>query len=257
MRRRSSSTTVGSDDQAKGQHGTCRASEAQRVRDVYRVYDASDRAQHKRDPHRPGVQRMRSERWKVVGDILAARLSESAAIRVLDVGCGEGDDLARIKWLLPRAELFGIDLLAERLAQAQLTVPEACLEVRGGEVLPFPDGSFQVVMLSTVLSSILDSETRRLVTQEAYRVIGEEGLLLVYDIRLPSPWNPNVVPITRRDLRALLPGAQIRAQSITLLPPLARVIGDVWPGLYGPLACLRPLRTHNLSVVTRAGEPAN
>ena len=162
MRRRSSLTRIGPIDQAKGQYATSPASEAERVRDVYRLYDASDRVQHKRDPRRPGVQRMRSERWQVVGEILAARFSESAAIRVLDVGCGEGDDLARIKRLLPRAELFGIDLVADRIARAQLAVPDAQVEVRGGEELPFPDRSVQVVLLSTVLSSILDAETRRL-----------------------------------------------------------------------------------------------
>jgi ubiquinone/menaquinone biosynthesis C-methylase UbiE len=242
-------------DQAKAQNPSCPVSETERVRDVYRRYDASDRAQHKRDPRRPGVQRMRSERWQAAGAILAARFGESAAIRVLDVGCGEGDDLARIKRLLPRAKLFGIDLVAERLARAQLTVPDACLEVQGGEALPFPDRSFQVVLLSTVLSSILDPGTRRLVAAEAYRTTSEDGLLLVYDIRFPSPWNPNVIPITRRDLRALLPGTQIQFQSTTLLPPLARAIGDVWPGLYGPLASLRPLRTHYLSVITRDSAP--
>lgn len=239
----------------KGRQRTSPALETERVRDVYHLYDASDRAQYKRDARRPGVQRMRSERWYIAGEILAAQFPESAQIRVLDVGCGEGDDLARIRRLLPRAELFGIDLIPQRLSQAQLAVPDARLEVRGGEALPFPDGSLQVVLLSTVLSSILDPGTRRLVAEEAYRVTGEDGLLLVYDIRFPSPWNPNVIPITRRDLRDLLPGAQIRARSMTLLPPLARAIGDIRPGLYGPLSCLRPLRTHYLSVVTRTGEP--
>jgi len=255
MRWRSSTTGIGSAKKAGGQQLTCLASESERVRDVYRIYDASDRRQHKRDPRRPGVDRMRSERWQVTGEILAGRFSESAPIRVLDIGCGEGDDLARIKRLLPTAQLFGVDLVADRLARAQLAVPEARLEVRGGQELPFSDTSVQVVLLSTVLSSILDPETRRLVVHEAYRVTGGDGLLLVYDIRVPSPWNPNVVPVTRRDLYALLPEASIQTQSITLLPPLARAVGDVWPGLYGPLARLRPLRTHYLSVITRAGEP--
>lgn len=228
-----------------------RVSEAERVKDVYRIYDASDRAQRKRDPRRPGVQRMRSERWQISGELLAGRFSETTAMRLLDVGCGEGEDLVRIKRLLPRAEAFGIDLIPERISRAKLVVPDAHLEVRGGEALPFPDRSVQVVLLSTVLSSIIDAETRRSVAEEAYRVTGNDGLLLVYDIRFPSPWNPNVVPITKRDLRALFPSAQILARPITLLPPLARAVGDVCPRLYNPLARIRPLRTHYLSVITR------
>jgi ubiquinone/menaquinone biosynthesis C-methylase UbiE len=233
---------------------TCHASEAERVRDVYRIYDASDRAQRKRDPRRPGVQRMRSERWRIVGELLATQFPGCAPVRVLDVGCGEGEDLARIKLLLPKAETFGIDVVPERVSRAQLAVPDARLEVRGGEALPFPDRSFQVVLLSTVLSSIIDVRTRRLVAEEAYRVTGDDGLLLVYDIRLPSPWNPNVVPITKRDIRALLPSAQIQARPITLLPPLARAVGDVWPRVYDPLARIRPLRTHYFSIITRAAK---
>jgi ubiquinone/menaquinone biosynthesis C-methylase UbiE len=230
----------------------CYASETERVRDVYRIYDASDRAQRKRDPRRPGVQRMRSERWRIVGELLAAQFPGCSAMRVLDVGCGEGEDLVRVRRLLPKAEVFGIDVVPERVSLAQLAVPEACLEVRGGEALPFPDRSFQVVLLSTVLSSIIDAATRRSVAEEAYRVTGDDGLLLVYDIRLPSPWNPNVIPIAKRDIRALLPSAQIQLQPITLLPPLARAVGDVWPRLYDPLVRIRPLRTHYLSIITRA-----
>jgi ubiquinone/menaquinone biosynthesis C-methylase UbiE len=123
--------------------------------------------------------------------------------------------------------------------------------VQGGEVLPFADRSVQVVLLSTVLSSILAPATRRRVAAEAYRIISDDGILLIYDIRLPSPANPSVRPIGKGQLRALLPAACIRSHPISLLPPLARSICRIWPGLYQPLARVRPLRGHYLSVVTR------
>ena len=62
-------------------------------------------------------------------------------------------------------------------------------------------------MLSTVLSSILDPGTRRQVAAEAYRIISDDGILLIYDIRLPSPANPNVCRIGKKELRTLLPDA--------------------------------------------------
>jgi len=230
-------------------------SETQRVRAVYRRYDASERAQRKRDPRNPGVWRMRSERWQITGAILGSRFPDSGeGVRVLDVGCGDGDDLVRINQLLPKAELFGIDLSADRIGRARLAVPCARLWVQGGETLPFPDRSVQVVVLSTVLSSILDPATRRSVAAEAYRVIRDDGILLIYDIRLPSPWNPNVLPISKKELRTALPLARIRAQPITLLPPLARAVCGIWSDLYEPLARIRPLRSHYLAVITR-GQP--
>jgi ubiquinone/menaquinone biosynthesis C-methylase UbiE len=144
-----------------------------------------------------------------------------------------------------------VDLSAERIEAARLAVPTATLQVQDGDILPFPGRSVQLVILSTVLSSILDPATRRQIAAEAYRIISDDGVLLIYDIRLPSPANPNVGRIGRGELRALLPAACIRSYPITLLPPMARTLCRRWPGLYQPLARIRPLRSHYLSVVTR------
>lgn len=230
--------------------------ETERIRSVYRLYDASERAQRKRDPKNYGVQCMRSERWRAVSQILTARFSDAKVKRVLDVGCGEGDDLARIGDLLPDAELMGIDLVPARVERARLAAPRARVRVAAGDNLPFPDGFVDLAILSTVLSSVLDGRTRRSVASEAFRVIREDGLLLIYDIRLPSPWNPNVRPITKRDLQVLFPAARISTKPITLIPPVARGLCGTWPGIYGPLARLTPLRSHYLSVVTRGGAAA-
>lgn len=222
-----------------------------RIRAVYLRYDTSRRWLRKRDPGNPGFSQLQHERWLAIAGLLEARLRGAAAPRVLDVGCGTGADLARIAALRPDAELFGVDLIEARVEAARRAVPAATLRVQGGEVLPFGDRSVQLVLLSTVFSSILDPGARRRVAAEAYRVVSDDGLVLVYDIRLPSPANRNVRPVGARQLRALFPGARIESRPITLLPPLARGCGRIWPDLYRPLAGVRPLRSHYLSVVTR------
>jgi ubiquinone/menaquinone biosynthesis C-methylase UbiE len=226
-------------------------SEADRIREIYRSYDMQQRWLRKRDPANPGFSQLQEERWRKVADIIAARFDGTATPHVVDVGCGRGGDLARIAELLPDAALYGVDLSEERIAAARLAVPAATLRVQDGDTLPFPDRSVQIVVLSTVLSSILDPGTRRQVAAEAYRIVSGDGMLLIYDIRLPSPVNPNVCRIGKGELRALLPAARIRSYSITLLPPVARSLCRQWPGLYQPLARIRPLRSHYLSVVTR------
>jgi SAM-dependent methyltransferase len=226
-------------------------SEPDRIRAIYQRYDTSQRWLRKRDPGNPGFGQLQAERWATIAGLLSARLGGTARPRVVDVGCGTGGDLAHIEALLPDAELFGIDLIEGRIRAARLAVPAATLLVQGAEALPFADRSVQVVLLSTVLSSILDRATRRRVAAEAYRVVSDDGVLLVYDIRWPSPANPNVRPIGKKELRALLPAACVQSHSITLAPPLARVLCRTRPGLYRPLARLRPLRSHYLSVVTR------
>jgi ubiquinone/menaquinone biosynthesis C-methylase UbiE len=226
-------------------------SEADRIRAVYRRYDTQERWLRKRDPANPGFSQLQEERWRKIAEIIGAGLRGISPLRVADIGCGKGGDLAHIAELLPEAELFGVDLSEERVKAARLAVPTATLWVQDVDTLPFPDRSVQLVVLSTVLSSILDPGTRRQVAAETYRIIGDDGMLLIYDIRLPSPANPNVCRIGKRQLRALLPTARIRSYPITLLPPVARSLCRRWPGLYQPLARIRPLRSHYLSVVTR------
>jgi ubiquinone/menaquinone biosynthesis C-methylase UbiE len=218
---------------------------------VYQLYDTSERWLRKRDPNNPGLSQLQAERWQKIAGLLGERLGGQGPLQVVDVGCGAGGDLAHIAELLPEAGLFGVDLSETRVQAARRAVPSATLWVRDGEALPFADRSVQLVLLSTVLSSILDPAARRQVAGEAYRIVSDDGIMLIYDIRLPSPANPNVRRIGRKELRTLLPGARIRSYPITLLPPLARSLGRIWPGLYRPLAALRPLRSHYLSVITR------
>jgi ubiquinone/menaquinone biosynthesis C-methylase UbiE len=234
-----------------GQPAAPDPAEADRIRAIYRSYDTQERWLRKRDPANPGFSELQAERWRKIADIAGVRLRGVAPLRVVDVGCGKGSDLAHIAELLPGAELFGVDLSEDRVEAARQAVPAATLWVQDGDTLPFPDRSVQLVVLSTVLSSILDPGTRRQVAAEAYRIISDDGILLIYDIRLPSPANPNVCRIGKKELRALLPAAVIEPYSITLLPPVARSLCRVWPGLYRPLASVRPLRSHYLSVVTR------
>lgn len=234
-----------------GQPVAAGPSEADRIRAIYRRYDTQDRWLRKRDPANPGFSQLQDERWRKIAEIIGSGSRGVARLRVVDVGCGRGSDLANIAELLPAAELFGVDLSEERVEAARLAVPSATLWVQDGHTLPFSDRSVQLVVLSTVLSSVLDPGTRRQVAAEAYRVTSDDGMLLIYDIRLPSPANPNVCRIGKGELRALLPGARIRSYPITLLPPVARSLCRRWPGLYQPLARIRPLRSHYLSVVTR------
>jgi ubiquinone/menaquinone biosynthesis C-methylase UbiE len=234
-----------------GQPAVPDPSEADRIRAIYRSYDAQERWLRKRDPANPGFSQLQDERWQKIAAIIGARFRGIAPLRVVDVGCGKGGDLAHIAELLPDATLFGVDLSEERIEAARLAVPTATLAVQHGDILPFHDRSVQLVVLSTVLSSILDPGTRRQVAAEAYRIISDDGMLVIYDIRLPSPANPNVCRIGRGELRALLPTARIQSYPITLLPPVARSLCRRWPALYRPLARIRPLRSHYLSVVTR------
>jgi hypothetical protein len=58
--------------------------------------------------------------------------------------------------------------------------------------------------------------------------------------------------ITRSELERLFPWAELNAETMTLLPPLARRLGSSTSTLYEPLLAVRPLRTHLLAVAQKA-----
>jgi len=143
---------------------------------------------------------------------------------MLDVGCGTGAWIRQfVRWGAQPELLTGIDLLADDVAEARRRVPAGVrLEVGNAAELPFPTASFDVVLQSTVFSSVLDPNVRRKIASEMLRVLKPEGLILWYDFHVNSPRNPHVRRVTRREIRELFPGCRIDLRRITLAPPLMR-----------------------------------
>jgi ubiquinone/menaquinone biosynthesis C-methylase UbiE len=133
-------------------------------------------------------------------DLLGPRQS----VRLLDVGCGGGADLADlVRHGFLAANLVGVDLLDNDLATARKHVPGVRF-IRGNAAeLPFPDGAFDAVMLITVLSSIVDDVVRAEVAREVVRVVKPNGLILSYDLRIVGDGNPHLVVIDEAELGRL------------------------------------------------------
>jgi SAM-dependent methyltransferase len=220
--------------------------ESGRIARVYAAYEASGRRNRAWSVVNPGNRRIISELHNRI-EVALRRVDAfpTSGSPLVDVGCGEG---ILLSWLMnrgaPPAALLGADLLEERVAAARTRVPGADLRVADARSLPFADASVRAVVLSTVLSSIVDHDNRARVAAEALRVVRPDGVVLCYDARLPNPINPNVRSISRRELAQLFPGCELSVVSLTLLPPLARRLGRTTNALYGPLLALRFLRSH-------------
>jgi SAM-dependent methyltransferase len=218
---------------------------------VFDAYGASRKRRRAWDPGRPGNRQILAELY----DALAARLTAAGAFpaagrELLDVGCGRGPLLeAMIERGATRAHLHGVDLLEDAVAAARRRLPGVDLQVADARALPYPSASMDAVVLSTVLSSILDPSNRARVATEAARVLRPGGCIVTYDFRVPSPRNRNVRPITGATLRTAFPGSTLDARPLTVLPPLARLLGPAADVLYPRLAALPFLRTHLLTVV--------
>jgi ubiquinone/menaquinone biosynthesis C-methylase UbiE len=125
---------------------------------------------------------------------------------VLEVGCGRGGGTAFVFDRLRPRSVTGIDLAEKAIARCQAAYQRPGLTFVAGDAenLPFPDGSFDVVL--NVESSHCYPDVRRFL-DEAYRVLRHRGLLLLADVR------HTVLPPGAQD--ALMPQedvAQLREQ---------------------------------------------
>ncbi|HEY7637601.1 MAG TPA: class I SAM-dependent methyltransferase [Gemmatimonadales bacterium] len=99
--------------------------------------------------------------------------------RVLDLGCGTGLLLSRLLDRNPNIDVTGVDLSPAMVAQARRRLPAGVrLEVADAEALPFPAGSFELVV--SVSSFHFWPAPGRALT-EIRRVLRPGGRLVVTD----------------------------------------------------------------------------
>jgi SAM-dependent methyltransferase len=104
---------------------------------------------------------------------------------MLEVGCGEGSNLAALAG--PGRRFVGCDLsgLALRLARASAPDDGSCTLVRGeGEALPFADGTFDAVLGISLLEHLPAPDG---VVEEMIRVLVPGGMLLLVSPQYGAP----------------------------------------------------------------------
>ncbi|MFQ5921932.1 MAG: class I SAM-dependent methyltransferase [Anaerolineales bacterium] len=154
--------------------------------------------------------------WRMGFDSLSDR-------RILEVGCGSGGVLLDLMTSgASPVRLHGIDLLFDRLAQAQIQLPHLALQCANAENLPYTTDTFDLVLQFTVFTSILDPGVKANLAQEMLRVLRRpHGAILWYDFWL-NPVNRQTRGIRPAEIRSLFPSCSFTFQQITLAPPVAR-----------------------------------
>ncbi|MDE1976114.1 MAG: class I SAM-dependent methyltransferase [Elusimicrobia bacterium] len=109
---------------------------------------------------------------------------------VLDAGCGTGTlAIAAKKSLGPGGRVCGVDASREMIARAESKARKAGVEIgfknSPVELLPFPDGQFDVVF-STMMLHHLAPKGRRSCAAEIRRVLRPGGRVLAVDFAPPA-----------------------------------------------------------------------
>nr|WP_207185973.1 methyltransferase domain-containing protein [Rubrivivax gelatinosus] len=204
---------------------------------------------------------MRPEIWQTVQQrersllrrLAAVGVRSLAPLAITEVGCGGGGNLLELLRLGASPErLTGLELLPERHAQARRVLPEALTVWQGdASVAPVALSSQDLVLQYTVFSSLLDDSFQQQLAAAMWRWLKPGGAVLWYDFTVDNPKNRDVrgVPLAR--VRALFPEGRLRAERVTLAPPLARAACRLHPALYRPLAALPGLCTHVLAWIAK------
>jgi len=203
---------------------------------------------------RPNVWQSVHERQRAMLRLFA-RLGwhDLSSRRVLEVGCGTGGNLLELLRIgfAPR-NLAGIELLPERFANAMQTLPAGVVLMQGdASLVKLPDESEDIVLQSTVFSSLLDAPFQWRLAQTMWRWVRPGGGVLWYDFTVDNPRNPDVrgVPVAR--IRELFPTGRVQYQRLTLAPPLARRVCALHPVLYPVFNAIPLLRTHVLAWIEK------
>lgn len=172
--------------------------------------------------------------------------------KILDVGCGSGGWLREFqKYGAEPSNLYGIDLLEERVIAGKRQSPNIHIEQGNVESLDFPDRTFDIVLQSTVFTSIHDMGMKQKIACEMLRVLRDDGIILWYDFRYDNPWNPDVKGIRKNEIKELFQNCSYDFNTITLAPPVARKLAGVSLIACSLLEKIPVLRTHYMVVIKK------
>lgn len=232
--------------------------EVERLAQAYRNYLDDPAVQNAWSLKNPGNQAILHERHLKMQLLLRqANYWPIDNYTILEVGCGSGNVLGRFQqWGAQPNNLYGVDLLPDRIQAARSQYPYMHFYHANAEQLDFDNGRFDLVLVFTVFSSILDIAMTQNVAREIDRVLAPAGAVLWYDFRYDNPRNPHVRGMKQAVIQNLFPDYNHNLKTITLLPPLARRLGKLTRPLYPVLATIPALRTHYLGLFQKP-TPAN
>ncbi len=167
----------------------------------------------------------------------------------LDLGCGSGT------WLRYLVELgakpgncTGIDISEQRIQKAKLKNGAINYLVTNGMDVPFPDGSFHVVMQIVTLSSVTDESIWKNLVNEMKRVNTKDGYIFWFDHK--KAFSEKLIGFTEQEVLDLFDEYELVYKSQTD-PYFVRKYYRKFPRLTAALSHLYKGKTESVFMVLK------
>ena len=172
--------------------------------------------------------------------------------KVLEIGCGKGINLLLlIKLGFIPENLYGNELLESRIRNARKILPESVNFICGNALEISLDLKFDMIMQSTVFSSILNDGFKKKLAERMWKLLKPSGIIIWYDFIFNNPKNKDVKGIPFYEVKKLFPAGKIQKSKITLAPPIGRRVVKINESLYNFLNIFPFLRTHLLCSIKK------
>lgn len=177
-----------------------------------------------------------------------ARLDPINDKKVLEVGCGGGANLLQFLLMgFSPDNMTGVELLEERAVAARKILPSSVKILCGDAAeIDLQGEKFDILLQSTVFTSLLDDEFQKKLAKRMWDLVKPGGGILWYDFIYNNPKNPDVRGVPVKRIKKLFPEAKMKVWSVTLAPPISRLVTRIHPSLYTILNFFPFLRTHVL-----------
>jgi len=192
--------------------------------------------------------RTRIERQAKFKLILSKKFERFDDLRLLEIGAGSGYNLDFFNSIgIPWTNIYANELLEERLIQLRKHCPDE-VTILPGDALKVEGGPYDVILASTVFSSILSTPFRQQLAEHLLSLLSSRGVVLWYDLTYRNLLNPDVQGVSANELRVLFQhGSKIEIERVTLTPPVAMLVGP----FYTVFAAIPLLRSHLIACIHR------
>ncbi|MEK7434440.1 MAG: class I SAM-dependent methyltransferase [Cyanobacteriota bacterium] len=228
--------------------------ENEEVNKIREIYDDRKTLGIDYSPLNPSNYYILSSREKMLNHFLNKYYQRTLpTIKIIDIGFGNGFDIFNlVKYGATVRNIYGTEIIKERYEKVKYALTDTNLRMVENFILPYPNGLFDLVIQSTVLSSIQHEESRKKLASEMLRLLKKGGKVFSYDMRYPNPFNKDTLAIDKKELKNLFEGGKfLDIKATTFNPVLTRKIAPSSILLCQMLEKFPFLSSHYYSVIEK------